>query len=623
MNSSSSSGFPSRHCEWRCGYKVKKMDEEPSSCNMDNKNKPESKRIKTTDHCLTGGLTARESSPFMVSQSTEFLVTHEDFYANQQSQDNSVDMSTSMITLPLSSGDSNPVKEVSPLGLTLRKTQSLIDLIQRNLEESTQSNEPDDGLEEKTKNKGATITDNQHDKLKASNFPACCLKIGKWERSSIYEGDLVAKCYYAKRKLVWEVLDNGLKSKIEIQWSEITGLKADMPEKGPATLHVEISRTPMFFRETNPQPRKHTLWQSTSDFTGGQASICRWHRLQFAEGVLNRHFEKLIQCDKRLKNLSEQSVPFSGSPFFEGGILMLDLQRNSQILYPADVSSPTAIYETLQSNMAIPFCQNAASYVKQDNVHAMEVPTKRELAKPRAFSPSSVMDSKVNDDSSNSDIEDVYAREFQKHAGYKKTGTSILRDQNLWRSDRTASSTSNHGISNIVSSAMPSCVDLPVGKGSKSLDVHENNKSDTKQNILQSLFHQLLEDDMSERVHPREEIKFFPESFTQDSDPKSGQMNLVRSDLPDSSIMTDSTHAYLNGSFNFGIDKIGYPADTGEDKKGMQLNFKTVKMEEYLPSQQESDIFSFPGNNSLGAGLDKNQCQLFRDVTQAPRFFLK
>jgi len=31
---------------------------------------------------------------------------------------------------------------------------------------------------------------------------------------------LVAKCYFAKRKLVWEVLEGELKSKMEIQWSE-------------------------------------------------------------------------------------------------------------------------------------------------------------------------------------------------------------------------------------------------------------------------------------------------------------------------------------------------------------------------------------------------------------------
>lgn len=40
---------------------------------------------------------------------------------------------------------------------------------------------------------------------------------------------------------MWEVLDGGLKSKIEIQWSEITALKATCPENGPGTLDVVVS----------------------------------------------------------------------------------------------------------------------------------------------------------------------------------------------------------------------------------------------------------------------------------------------------------------------------------------------------------------------------------------------
>ncbi|GMP63759.1 hypothetical protein CsSME_00025324 [Camellia sinensis var. sinensis] len=56
-----------------------------------------------------------------------------------------------------------------------------------------------------------------YEKLKASNFPALLLKIGSWERKSLHEGNLVAKCYYAKKKIVWEVLEGALKSKIEIQ----------------------------------------------------------------------------------------------------------------------------------------------------------------------------------------------------------------------------------------------------------------------------------------------------------------------------------------------------------------------------------------------------------------------
>ncbi|CAH2061294.1 unnamed protein product, partial [Thlaspi arvense] len=144
------------------------------------------------------------------------------------------------------------------------------------------------------------------EKLKASNFPATVLRIGQWEYKSRYEGDLVAKCYFAKHKLVWEVLEQGLKSKIEIQWSDIMALKANCPEDEPGTLTIVLARRPLFFRETNPQPRKHTLWQATSDFTDGQAVVNRQHFLQCAPGILNKHIEKLLQCDHRLFCLSRQ-----------------------------------------------------------------------------------------------------------------------------------------------------------------------------------------------------------------------------------------------------------------------------------------------------------------------------
>ena len=50
----------------------------------------------------------------------------------------------------------------------------------------------------------------------------------------------MAKCYFAKHKLVWEVLEGGLKSKIEIQWSDIMALKANCPDDGPGTLNVVV-----------------------------------------------------------------------------------------------------------------------------------------------------------------------------------------------------------------------------------------------------------------------------------------------------------------------------------------------------------------------------------------------
>ncbi|PIA45980.1 hypothetical protein AQUCO_01600322v1 [Aquilegia coerulea] len=213
----------------------------------------------------------------------------------------------------------NPLDEPSPLGLQLKKTPSFMDLIEMKLSQGNayrlgNSQDEKSDLGRKKENKGSAAS---ADKLKASNFPASLLKIGTWECISRYEGDLVAKCYYAKHKLVWEVLDGGLKSKMEIQWSDITALKANFPDDGPGTLDIVLARQPLFFRETNPQPRKHTLWQATSDFTGGQASVHRRHFLQCPQGLLNKNFEKLIQCDPRLNWLSRQPEIVLESPYFE------------------------------------------------------------------------------------------------------------------------------------------------------------------------------------------------------------------------------------------------------------------------------------------------------------------
>ncbi|KAJ0089881.1 hypothetical protein Patl1_14492 [Pistacia atlantica] len=198
---------------------------------------------------------------------------------------------------PIPPSQYNPLDEPSPLGLRLRKSPSLLDLIQMRLSQAPENNL--NPVVKKESKAVAAASSGATDKLKASNFPASLLRIGRWEYKSRYEGDLVAKCYFAKHKLVWEVLEGGLKSKIEIQWSDIMALRANCPDDGPGTLNVVLARQPLFFRETNPQPRKHTLWQATADFTDGQASL---HRLDIVlplcpQGLLNKHFEKLIQCD--------------------------------------------------------------------------------------------------------------------------------------------------------------------------------------------------------------------------------------------------------------------------------------------------------------------------------------
>ena len=117
----------------------------------------------------------------------------------------------------------------------------------------------------------------------------------------------MAKCYYAKRKLVWEILEAGLKSKIEIKWDDICWLYCSLPRQGTATLKIALASKPAFFKESDPEPRKHTVWKKCEDFTGEQATTARTHHLLFPPGVLPKHYHKLIKCDERLRQLAEAS----------------------------------------------------------------------------------------------------------------------------------------------------------------------------------------------------------------------------------------------------------------------------------------------------------------------------
>ncbi|XP_057867827.2 uncharacterized protein LOC131075054 isoform X1 [Cryptomeria japonica] len=311
----------------------------------------------------------------------------------------------------------NPLNEPSPLGLTLRKTPSLLDLIQMKLSQEDPaytSSLNQDAV--KRKDARSVAAQASADKLKASNFPVSVLRIGTWECISRYEGDLVAKCYFAKHKLVWEVLDGGLKSKIEIQWSDITALKASCPENEAGTIDIEVSRPPLFFRETNPQPRKHTLWQATSDFTGGQATICRRHFLQCPQGLLNRHYEKLIQCDARLSLLSKKPFPSRGSPFFDArSAAFHDQNEQSHYGHAQDNKSHMlSQFDHLKNEYLLPFPQfpDMSPPVSETLVPKCEALDSE--VRTETTSPSSVMDSRAIEDHGSSDNDELNMKRSQQ-----------------------------------------------------------------------------------------------------------------------------------------------------------------------------------------------------------------
>ncbi|XP_042006467.1 uncharacterized protein LOC121755256 isoform X2 [Salvia splendens] len=122
--------------------------------------------------------------------------------------------------------------------------------------------------------------------------------------------------------MVWEVLDGALKSKLEMPWSDISAIRVSLLDGHPGTLEIELSQPPMFFHEISPQPRKHTLWKQSPDFTKGQAPNWRIHYLRFPPGVLDKHYEKLLQSDARLCALAKMPFPSHSSPFFNQEMLM-------------------------------------------------------------------------------------------------------------------------------------------------------------------------------------------------------------------------------------------------------------------------------------------------------------
>jgi hypothetical protein len=67
------------------------------------------------------------------------------------------------------------LEEASPLGLRLKKSPSLVDLIQMKLAQTNKTTYARQGS-----NSGAS------EKLKASNFPGSVLRVGSWEVSGIF-----------------------------------------------------------------------------------------------------------------------------------------------------------------------------------------------------------------------------------------------------------------------------------------------------------------------------------------------------------------------------------------------------------------------------------------------------
>ncbi|KAI6684596.1 hypothetical protein NL676_030509 [Syzygium grande] len=63
-------------------------------------------------------------------------------------------------------------------------------------------------------------------KFKATSEPFS-VRIGNYEVRPRYPSHLTAKWYYTKKRLNWEILENGLKKKNEISWADISAVRVE------------------------------------------------------------------------------------------------------------------------------------------------------------------------------------------------------------------------------------------------------------------------------------------------------------------------------------------------------------------------------------------------------------
>lgn len=157
-------------------------------------------------------------------------------------------------------------------------------------------------------------------KLTAVSFAAMRLEIGSWQLIAKTKEAVIATCCYTRRQLNWEVSETGQKNKIELQWDDITSLR--VTPMGPVTelLEVDVQQAPALYQETSP-----AVWQRCHDFTGGENSRLRTHRLLFPSNTVMNLLQDLVLREPRLAELTSNhrlaasSAP--GTTIFPGAVV--------------------------------------------------------------------------------------------------------------------------------------------------------------------------------------------------------------------------------------------------------------------------------------------------------------
>lgn len=221
--------------------------------------------------------------------------------------------------------DSPLLSQPPPLGLKLRNSSSLLELVEMevnaageisSVESPSSPPPPPPALLFETAALALAPPDKAvgQTKLKASNFSATELRIDSWVRPGRFDGDVCTKFYFKQRKLVFEILGADTvtsaaevpKLKIELQFDDILEMTVRS-----GFLEVISAVQPKFFKELPDRPKKHTLWAEIADFTlvgagVGDSAAPRRYVVDFEQNAASPHLRKLFSSEARLFDLVQK-----------------------------------------------------------------------------------------------------------------------------------------------------------------------------------------------------------------------------------------------------------------------------------------------------------------------------
>ncbi|XP_039135748.1 uncharacterized protein LOC120273171 [Dioscorea cayenensis subsp. rotundata] len=107
----------------------------------------------------------------------------------------------------------------------------------------------------------------------------------------------------------------GRKRKLEMRFDDILNMEAIFMKGRTSILRVELKRVPEMGIEKEPEHGKHTIWIGEDDFTRGQVHVNMIYEVEFEEGILEQHYERLLIVEPRFRGINQLNSSMEGSTF--------------------------------------------------------------------------------------------------------------------------------------------------------------------------------------------------------------------------------------------------------------------------------------------------------------------